>query len=644
MRPNAFTMVHRSIAPFLTMIVALSPLGLRAQSESPSNFKPQTSTFDYDVRNVMIPMRDGVKLHAVIVVPRGAKREPMLLTRTPYNAGGRGGMAVSHLEAQLGAGDAADDAVLEDGDIRVVEDVRGKYGSEGEYLMTRPISGPLNASGIDHATDTYDTIDWLVKNVPESNGRVGMLGISYDGFTSLMALVHPHPALKAVAPINPMVDGWMGDDWFHYGAFRQDGALQYVYDQEIARGDGPSWWSSDYDTYTEALEAGSAGNWAHERGLEPFGFYQKISQHPAYDAFWQGQALDKILGAQKLTVPTLLTAALWDQEDIYGAPAVYRAIHAADPNNPNLHLVIGPWFHHQERLDGSAIGPIAFGSDTAAYYREHVLRPFFRRYLQDDATAEAVAPVTAFVTGENRWEQLPAWPQGCARGCKPDSMKLYLHHDNGLGFDAAGGAAASTAYVSDPAKPVPFIPRPSNHDGPNGSRWQTWLVQDQRDVASRPDVASWQSDVLQAPLALAGNPIANVIASTTGTDADFFVKLIDVYPPQNGRVRELGGYELMISGDMFRGRYRHSFSDPSPIVAGQPDTYRFALPEVNHVFLPGHRLMVQIQSTMFPLYDRNPQTYVPNIFFATPIDYKAATIAIADGNGGSFVELPVVKR
>jgi putative CocE/NonD family hydrolase len=612
-----------------------------SQSEMPPKFTPQTSTYDYSVRDVMIPMRDGVKLHAVVIVPRGAAREPMLLTRTPYNASGRVGAPVSHLDALIGR-DTADDAILEDGDIRVFEDVRGKYGSEGGYEMNRPLVGPLNTTSVDHATDTYDTIDWLVKNVPESNGRVGMLGTSYDGFTTLMGLVHPHPALKAVAPINPMVDGWIGDDWFHYGAFRQDGSLQYVYDQEIARGGGPSWWSSDYDTYTEALDAGSAGNWAHERGLEAFGYYQKISQHPTYDAFWQDQAVDKILGAQKLTVPTLLTASLWDQEDMYGAPAVYRAIHAADPGNPNLHLVIGPWYHGQAGGDGSALGPIAFGSDTGAYYREHILRPFFRRYLQGDANAETISPVTAFVTGENRWEQLSAWPQGCPHGCKPVTQRLYLQHDGGLAFQAPTGASASTSYVSDPNKPVPFIPRPVNIEGTNGVRWRTWLVQDQRDVSSRPDVVSWQSDVLRDPVRLAGNPVANVIASTTGTDGDFFVKLVDVYPAQGARVPELGGYQLMISGDMFRGRYRHNFTTPSPIVAGQFDAYRFALPEVNHVFLPGHRMMVQIQSTMFPLYDRNPQTYVPNIFFAQPIDYKAATVAIADGAGGSFIELPVV--
>jgi len=630
-----------------------------ALSEMPATFTPRVDSFDYVKREVMIPMRDGVKLQTVILIPRGARRAPILLTRTPYGATARIEKNTSaHLSALIDSTDVADDAVVNGGYIRVVQDVRGKHGSEGDYVMTRPLQGPLNPTGVDHATDTYDTIDWLVNNIPESNGKVGILGISYDGFTSLMALVHPHPALRASVPINAMVDGWRGDDWFHNGAFRQD-SLTYVHDQEATRGSDVEWWTDHYDDYDTWMSAGSAAEMARRHGLEQVGFAAKLMSHPAYDAFWQDQALDKILAKQDLTVPTMLVHSLWDQEDIYGNMALYRALQSSQPGNPNLYLVIGPWYHHQQRLDGSAIGQIQFGSDTAQYFRLHVLRPFLDHYLKDEAPPLELTPVTAFETGTNRWLALPMWPSGCAAGsaCSIDHRKLYLQTGGGLSLAAsdpaqghgtgAGTAASGTAgfesYVSDPAKPVPYLPRPIHIGGDDGT-WQTWLVSDQRDAAARPDVLSFSTAPLTEPLKISGEPVANLIASTTGTDGDFVVKLIDVYPEEVGRQPRMGGYQLMISADILRGRYRDSWSDPKPIPANARQVFRFALPTANHVFLPGHRIMVQVQSSWFPLYDRNPQRYVDNIFYAKPGDYQKATVKIFDAPPSmSFVDLPVVR-
>jgi putative CocE/NonD family hydrolase len=620
-------------------------------NETPASFEPRVESFDYTKREVMIPMRDGVKLQTVILIPRGAHRAPILLSRTPYGATGRiAKNASAHLDALLDSNDVADDAVLNGGYIRAVQDVRGKHGSEGDYVMTRPLHGPLNPTPVDHSTDTYDTIDWLIKNIPETNGKVGILGISYDGFTSLMALVNPHPALRAAVPINAMVDGWMGDDWFHKGAFRQD-SLTYAHGQEAARGSDISWWTDHYDDYDTWLTAGSAGEMARRHGLEQVGFASKLMNHPAYDQFWQDQALDKILPARGVTVPTMLVHSLWDQEDIYGNIALFKALKSQQADTSNIYLVIGPWFHHQQRLDGSAIGEIRFGSDTAEYFRKHLLRPFFDHFLKDDAPPLALTQVTAFETGTNRWEQLSTWPSGCNSGCSIQTQKLYLQNGGKLRLgsvldaNSRGDAAADfDSYVSDPAKPVPFIPRPIHIGGEEGAKsWQTWLVSDQRDVASRTDVLSFSTPALTEALKISGEPIANLIASSTGSDGDFVVKLIDVYPDENGREPKMGGYQLMVSADILRGRYRDSFSNPKPIPKDQKQTFRFALPTTNHVFLPGHRVMVQVQSSWFPLYDRNPQSYVDNIFFAKPGDYKKATIKIFDGgSSASFLDLPVV--
>jgi len=486
-----------------------------------------------------------------------------------------------------------------------------------------------------------------VKNVPESNGRVGILGISYDGFLPLMALVNPHPALKVSVPMNPMVDGWRGDDWFHNGAFRQLGNAPYIYEQEASRKSETKWWTSHFDDYDTFMEAGSAGELGRRRGLEQLGFWKKLLEHPSYDAFWRDQAVDRVLAALPLKVPVMLVHGLWDQEDIYGAPAVYKALEPKDEGHDKVFLVMGPWFHGQEIRDGSALGAIRFSSDTALTFRREILRPFLDQYLKEGAPKADLAPVTAFETGTNVWRRLPDWPAGCASGCTVKATPLYLASGSKLSFAApkAGGPErAFDEYVSDPSKPVPFHARPIVPESfDKGQSWREWLVTDQREASGRPDVLAFVSDVLNAPVKISGEPVANLVASTSGTDSDWVVKLIDVYPDEMEGQPAMGGYQLAVSMDIFRGRYRESLETPKAIEAGAPLLYRFALPNANHVFLPGHRVMVQVQSSWFPLYDRNPQTFVPNIFWAKPEDYRKATQRIYHAPGlASFVELPLV--
>jgi len=617
------------------------------QSEIPARFVPVTSSFDYEKREVMIPMRDGVKLHTVIVVPKGAKNAPILLTRTPYNASEQTSHAASaHLGPILNGGDNVTDVIVEDGYIRVVQDIRGKYGSEGDYVMTRPLHGPLNPTPVDHSTDTYDTVEWLVKNLPESNGKVGILGISYDGFLPLMALVNPHPALRVAVPMNPMVDGWKGDDWFHNGAFREQN-MPYLYEQEGTRANEAAWWRSTFDDYDMYMRAGSAGELGRQHGLEQVGIWRKILEHPSYDSFWQQQAMDQILAAQPLKVPTMLVVGFWDQEDIYGATAVYKAIKPKDTGNDKVFLVLGPWFHGQQIGDGSSLGALRFGTDTALYFRREILRPFLDQYLKDDAPTANVAPVTIYETGTNTWRHLQSWPAGCDSGCTVKLTPLYLSSGLKLSFTAPKAEdAASDEYISDPAKPVPYRNRP-NHEpySKYGPPWEIWLVDDQREASGRPDVLVFESEVLNAPLKISGQPIANLVASTSGTDSDWVVKLIDVYPDEVAGDPAMGGYELMIAADIFRGRYRENLESAKAIASDKPLLYRFALPNANHVFLPRHRIMVQIQSSWFPLYDRNPQTFVPNIFWAKPEDYKKALQRVYHAPGEeSFVELPLVEK
>ena len=412
-------------------------------SDIPATFEPVEVRFDFTRRKVMIPMRDGVKLHTVILVPKVAQSAPILLTRTPYNADELTSHAHSmHFGMNLHGYDNATDVIMEGGYIRVVQDVRGKHGSEGDYVLNRPLSGPQNPTPVDHATDTYDTIEWLVNHIPESNGRVGILGISYNGFLPLMALINPHPALKVSVPMNPMVDGWIGDDWFHYGAFRQLMA-DWIYEQQATRKGDEKLWSSHFDQYDMFMEAVSAGEFGRGRGFEQLGFWRKLLAHPSYDAFWREQAVDKVLAAHPLQVPVMLVHGLWDQEDIYGAVAVYQTLEPKDTNNDKVFLVMGPWNHGQQIEDGTSLGPLRFGSDTALYFRREILRPFLDYYLKEGAPKPDLPPVLAFETGENQWRRLNRWPDSPTGS--PKATPLFLRAGLKLSYSAPGSAEAAFA-------------------------------------------------------------------------------------------------------------------------------------------------------------------------------------------------------
>jgi putative CocE/NonD family hydrolase len=630
---------------------AATPEAPGAYGDIPEDFAPVTTLYDFEKREVMIPMRDGVKLHTVIVIPKGAARAPMILDRTPYSADKftrRAPSPHAALALSTSYGELA-----QAGYIIVAQDVRGKYKSEGDYVMNRPLSGPLNTTGVDHATDAYDTIDWLVKNVPESNGSVGTMGTSYDGFTVLMSLVNPHPALKAAVAFNPMVDTWMGDDWFHHGAFRETYA-DYIYAQTADKKSSEEWTPLRYDAYETWLDAGSAGALGTALGMDQLPFWKRLIRHPAYDEYWQDQAVDKILARQPLAVPTLYVHSQWDQEDIYGAPAAYAATEPKDTHNDKNFLVIGPWRHGGGNGDGSSLGAIKFDGDTGRWFRRNVLLPFLDSHLKDHAAKANLAPVTAYETGVNEWRRYDRWPQSCAAGCPYASRKLYLAAGGKLSFAAPGPVAQGVAkrsvaepgfdeYISDPQKPVTYRLRPIRPTYAEDSTWRRWLVDDQRFAGDRSDVLVYTSEVLTGPVRIAGQPIAHLFAATSGTDADWVVKLIDVYPDEVPGQVEMGGYELPIAMDIMRGRYRDDPAKPAAIVPDQVLAYTLNLPIADHVFLPGHRIMVQVQSSWFPLYDRNPQTFVENIFRAQPADYVKARQRVYHTPGqASFIDLPVV--
>jgi putative CocE/NonD family hydrolase len=611
-------------------------------SDIPAGFTPSDGFKDFTIRAVQIPMRDGVKLHTNLVIAKGLQRAPIVFVRTPYSADGsisrlpsnRYSMALPTIYAELAAA----------GYIIAVQDVRGRHRSGGDYVIGRPLVGPLNPTKVDHSTDTWDSIDWMVKNVPETNGKVGTTGVSYGGFTTLMSLVNPHPALRAAVPVNPMVDGWKGDDWFHNGAYRQSFTLDWVYWMSADKSSRHMLHFDRHDTYESWLKAGSAGDMAKLYGVDKLPAFQKLVAHPSYDEYWQQQALDRILAKEPLKVPTLHVHSLWDQEDIYGPPAVYAATETNDQGNDKNFMIIGPWRHGQSNApDGAKLGAIDFNGNTSAWYRSKVLIPFLNQHLKDDGTRAGIAPVTAFETGANVWHSYERWPMSCSSGCPSRSRHIYLSPDGGLGWSAPAGSAGFAEYISDPARPVTYRQRPLLSTFNPQSTWGQWLVDDQRFAEARPDVVTFVSEVLGEDVRVAGQPIAKFFASTSGTDSDFVVKLIDVYPDEHPAAPELGGYELAISMDILRGRYRDDPSKPTPIPANKVVGYEIKLPNVSHKFLKGHRIMVQIQSSLFPLYDRNPQRFVPNIFTAKKSDYVKATQRIyASAKYPSRIELPVI--
>ena len=609
-------------------------------SDIPRTFRTTTPAFNYARMESMVPMRDGVELFTIIAIPNGATEPmPIVLTRTPYSAAARSSRTTSPDMAM--ALSAADEDLVRDGYICVFQDVRGRFGSKGKYVMTMPTLGPFNSGEVDQVTDAWDTIAWLVENVPGNNGRVGITGGSYEGLTTLMALLDPHPALRAAVAINPMVDSWIGDDFYRHGAFRTV-MLEYVYRQTVSKDASKDVPWGYYDYYTAVLEAGSIGELGRRYGADRLPAWNRLLDHPAYDDYWQDQALDRLLAKAPREVPVLTVHSLFDQEDIYGAQASHAALATRDRKARRTHLGIGPWCHGQAGGDGSELGSIKWGADTSMQFRTLMLQPFFDHHLKGIKPEEPLPPVLAFETGSNKWCQFDAWPPED----KLEATRIYLHPEGGLSFASpSGDDELFTEYVSDPAKPVPYRVRPirPSFSGAD-STWRRWLVDDQRPFADRPDVLTFVSEPLSSPVTVRGEVAATLFASTTGSDADWVVKLIDLYPNEVPAQPELGGYQLMISGDILRGRYRESYEEARPIPPGEVLLYRVPMPHVNHTFLTGHRLLVQIQSTWFPVYDRNPQTFVEDIAWASPEDFQKATQRIHHAMGAaSFVELLVDK-
>ena len=576
-------------------------------------------------REVMIPMRDGVGLHTLIFTPSEATDSlPILLTRTPYGIAG----SANYLKVRYGE-------LARDGYVFVFQDIRGRYGSEGQFLMNRPLHSPDDSQGVDESTDTYDTVEWLIHNVANAAPKVGVLGISYPGWLAAMAGINPHPAVKAVSPQAPMTDTWIGDDFFHQGAFRMTYGFEYSSELELSKDESVVPPTGGYDTYDWYLAHSPLSELTRIlAGRSPT--WTNFVAHPTYDAFWKARALPTYL--RTLAVPTLTVGGWWDQEDFYGALTTYATLEPLDTGHVNA-LVVGPWNHGGwSRSDGQWLGNIDFRSNTSRYFKEKIQAPWFAHWLKGRDSLP-VAEALVFEGGSNRWRGFDRWPPPAT------NRHLYFQSDGRLSFTAPGGDDRSLdSYVSDPRHPVPYRQRPIQRTyDPRGSGWYTWLTEDQRFVDNRPDVLTWQTEPLTEDVTIAGSIVADLFAATTGSDADWVVKLIDVYPDSVEGDPRLGGYELMVASDIMRGRYRTGFGRPTPIRPGVIERYRVDLHQQSYRFQRGHRIMVQVQSTWFPLYDRNPQTFVPNIFEARPADFRAATQRIyRSAAHPSNVTLPVL--
>jgi len=581
----------------------------------------------YNRQEVMIPMRDGIKLHTVIFTPKiQTEKLPFLMARTPY-----GVSKYQSPERRAYTKDLADD-----GYIFVFQDIRGRYLSEGKYEMSRFSRDKKDPKAIDEASDTYDTIDWLLKNVPDNNGKVGLYGISYDGWTAIIAAADPHPALKAVSEQATPSDMFMNDDLHHNGAFRLSYAFEYAFMEEISKTDSLYQFGIN-DTYDWYLKLGPLSNINDKylHGILPS--WNSYVQHPNYDDYWKKQAVTSRLDHPRVAVQNV--SGWWDQEDMVGPQDVYRFLEKTDVNHQNF-IVLGPWRHGGwSSGSGTSLGNIQFGGEqTAAYFRKEIQAKWFAWYLKDKGDGK-IAEAISFQTGSNKWKNYTAWPPKEAV-----EKNIYLHSDGKLSFEkpSATESKAFDSYVSDPANPIPYRTRPIEETYGRGSRWGTWLTEDQRFLNGRPDVLSWQTDTLKEDVTVTGDVMAKIFAATTGSDADWVVKLIDVYP--NSSDTKMSGYELMIVDDVFRGRFRKSFTLPEAIKPGKVEEYSFSLHAADHVFKKGHKIMVQVQSTWFPIIDRNPQKYVPNIFEAKESDYQKATQSIYhSAQFTSSIVLPVMQ-
>ena len=576
----------------------------------------------------MIPMRDGMKLYTEVFTPKGtAEQLPFILRRTPYNAANaaRGNLAVYLKD------------LVDEGYIFVFQDIRGRYRSEGTFVMQRFDRDTTDPRSTDESSDTYDTIEWLLKNIPNNNGSAGILGVSYDGWLSVMAMLRPHPAMRAVSEQATPADMFLGDDFHHNGAFRLSYGLEYAFMMEASSGD-TSFAIPSYDTYDWYLRLGPLGN------VDKLFFHGSVPtwndyvKHPDYDEFWKQQALAWRL--KEVTVPVMHVAGWWDQEDFYGPLKAYELLEKHDMKGWNV-LVAGPWNHGGwSRGTGHQLGNIQFGDSTSAYFRKHVQAQWFAYHLKGKGTGDFPEALT-FRTGDNSWQRHESWPPKQHMSDK----KLYFRENGLLSFvpPSTTGRNAFDEYVSDPAKPVPYRTRPIEQTYGPGSRWSIWQTEDQRFVHDRPDVLSWWTEPLTDDVTISGEIAALLYASTTGSDADWIVKLIDVYPDMVPEDRKMSGYQLMVAGDVLRGRFRKGFEKPEPVKPNAIETYRVPLLQHDHTFRKGHRIMVHVQSTWFPIIDRNPQSYVPNIFHAREQDFVSARHRIyRTDKMSSHVTLPVV--
>ena len=594
------------VLPFAT--AALLDAGLLLAQASPDT--------SWSRREEMIPMRDGIRLKTYIVTPRQGEPLPILLERTPYGAGG---------SARNFPG--AHRFLAADGYVFVFQDIRGRPESEGEYLMNRPLR--TDSVGVDEATDTYDTIDWLVKNLPNTNGRVGGLGISYPGWLATMQAFSGHPALRAVSPQAPMTDTWMGDDFFHNGAFRMSYGVEYTYEMEVG-----DFNAGAYDMYDWYRRLGPLSNVTRRLGRS-WPAWDAFLAHPNYDAYWQARATQRHI--RRTPVAVLTVGGWYDQEDIFGPPATYAAFEQFDTGSLNR-IVMGPWNHGGWYGPGTALGQVRFGDSTGVWFRREAEAPFFAFYLKDRGPLP-LPEALVFEGGANQWRRFETWPP---REATP--RKLFFHSNGRLSFDPPTATrGAYDQYLSDPDHPVPYRPRPIHMTYSRGSEWGIWQAMDQRFVEGRPDVLVWTTEPLAEEVVIAGDLSARIFASTTGTDADWIVKLIDVYPDTVTGDPRMGGYQLMVAGEILRGRFRRSFERPEPITRNLVLPYNVRIPPQAYRFQRGHRIMVQVQSTWFPLYDRNPQTFVPNIFSARAGEYRAQTHRIwRTGRFPSHIVLPVL--
>ncbi len=582
----------------------------------------------FDKTEAMIPTRDGVRLHTLIYAPKDSREPlPFIMLRTPYGIDGRAAGAFNNYFKDLVA----------EGYIFVFQDIRGRFKSEGQFVMQRALREKGDQKAIDESTDAYDTIEWLLKNVPNNNGRVGMLGVSYDGWLTVMAMLGPHPALKAVSPQASPADMYLGDDFHHNGAFRLSYGFEYAAMMETSKVSDQFTFDL-YDTYEWYLKLGplSKVNEKYLNGKIPS--WNDFVEHPNYDQFWQRQAFPRQTGEVK--VPTLNVAGWWDQEDFYGPLRIYKTLEKNDPRHLN-YLVAGPWNHGGwGGGEGKKLGRVDFESATGQYFREKIQAPFFAHYLKDKGKLEQPEALT-FETGSNAWMSYDQWPPRQAK-----ERNLYFHRGGKLSFEAptAEGEREFDSYVSDPAHPVPYRPRPIEPTYfPGGSGWYTWLLEDQRFAHMRPDVLSWETEPLAEDVVVSGDITAHLFASTSGSDSDWIAKLIDVYPEQYAKDPKMGGYQLMIANDVMRGRFRKSFEKPEAITPGQVNEYVIDLHGNAHRFLKGHKIMVQVQSTWFPVIDRNPQKFVENIFKAKESDYQPATQRVFRSKRfASHVAIPIL--